>query len=124
MQLEAPLGAADNAVATACVGVDQDRIYGDGFVFEQVVDFLVGETGAAAEGCVWGCGVMVNRELGFGELFVEGVVEIVDQILGDFPLIFQIAEPAGAIPLCPTKGTIWASLRLWGSLGLWARSGV
>ena len=124
MQLEAPLGTADNAVATACVGVDQDRIYGDGFVFEQVVDFLVGERGAAAEGCVWGSGVMVNRELGFGELFVEGVVEIVDQILGDFPLIFQIAEPAGAIPLCPTKGTIWASLRLWGSLGLWARSGV
>jgi hypothetical protein len=47
----------------------------------------------------------VDRKLGFVELSVEGMVGIVDQILGDFALIFQIAEPAGAIPLCPTAGT-------------------
>jgi hypothetical protein len=106
MQLEPPLGTPDYAVATPGVGVDQDRIYGDGFVFEQVVNFLIGEPGPGAEGCVWGSGVMMDRELGFVELLVEGMFGIVDQILGAFPFIFQIAEPTGAIAPFATVRTI------------------
>jgi hypothetical protein len=82
------LGTPDDAVAAAGLGIDQDRIYSDGFVFEQVVKFLVGEPGAAAKGCVWGSGIMMNREFGFIKLSVEGMLGIVDEVNGVFPLVF------------------------------------
>jgi hypothetical protein len=99
MEIEAPLGTPDDAMAAPSTVVDQDRIYGQGFILEQIMNFLVGEPGPPAESRVWGSGIMVNREFGLGELFFEGMIGIVDEINGVFPLFFQVAKAAGAIAL-------------------------
>jgi hypothetical protein len=123
MQLEPATGTPDDAMATLRMDVDQDGIFGEGFILEQIVNFLVSEPGPPTESGIRRAGVVVNREFGFVELSVESAFGIVDEVNGLFPLVFQVAKPAGAVPLYSTMGTILDEMARAGWKGAVAISG-